>query len=77
VNVTITDTDTGREVWTTNQCCEHAGVSRPTWSSYVSRGQAPSPVGHLDRMSLWDADAVRAWDANRPGRRGHPRRETE
>ncbi|MGP9760255.1 helix-turn-helix transcriptional regulator [Corynebacterium sp. AOP12-C2-36] len=68
MNVTITDADTGQELWTAGQCCEHTGVSRRTWSAYVAREQAPSPVGHLDRMSLWDAETVRSWHAARPGR---------
>lgn len=73
MNVTITDDATGRVLWTAGQCCEHVGVSRATWSAYTSRGQAPGPVGHLDRMSLWNAEEVRTWHAHRPGSPGRPR----
>lgn len=68
MNVTITDNETGRVLWTAGQCCEHVGVSRSTWSAYVAREQSPGPVGHLDRMALWDAEEVQTWQASRRGR---------
>lgn len=37
----------------------HIGPS--TWRSYVSRGQAPAPVGHVGRESLWSPADVDAW----------------
>ena len=46
----------------------HIGSS--TWRSYASRGQAPAPVGHVGRESLWapadvDAWATGQWQADR------------
>lgn len=47
---------------TTQQAADLAGVTRSTWSSYVSRDQAPGPAGRLDdRTPLWDESEVRAW----------------
>lgn len=62
----IHDAD-GREYWTAEQCSRHCGISRSTWTSYVSRGFAPAVAGHLNaRTPLWDAQAVSAWHAGRP-----------
>lgn len=64
----IVDQDTGRELWRAQQCADHIGATPVTWRGYVSRGQAPRSVGELDaRTPLWDADAVRNWNADRPG----------
>lgn len=46
----------------------HIGSS--TWRAYASRGQAPAPVGHVGRESLWmpadvDAWATGQWQATR------------
>ena len=48
----------------------HIGVAHDTWRSYVSRGNAgaPKPVRHVGRTPLWNADEVRQWHAQRPGR---------
>lgn len=32
-----------------------------TWRAYASRGQAPAPVGHVGRESLWSPADVDAW----------------
>lgn len=32
-----------------------------TWSSYVARGQAPAPSGHVNRTPLWDPREIKAW----------------
>lgn len=37
----------------------HIGPS--TWRAYASRGQAPAPVGHVGRESLWAPADVDAW----------------
>nr|WP_246394868.1 hypothetical protein [Corynebacterium anserum] len=64
---TIIDTDTGRVLWRSIECAEHCQFVLRTWSSYVSRKQAPQPVAHLDaRTPLWDAEEVKAWHAQRP-----------
>lgn len=69
----IIDEDTGRRLWTATECAEHAGVTRAGWRSYVSRSQAPEPVGELDaRTPLWDADSVTKWQHARPGIAGRP-----
>ncbi|WKD60319.1 hypothetical protein CCICO_01325 [Corynebacterium ciconiae DSM 44920] len=71
MNPTIIDTDTGRELWPAEQCAAHCGISRSTWTTYASRGQAsaPKPVAHLGRYTLWDAAEVQAWHAARPSQR--------
>lgn len=62
----ITDRDTGRELWTAQQCADHADVSVVTWRSYVSRDQAPQSVSQLDsRTPLWDAGEVTEWHGKR------------
>ena len=67
----ITDTETGRELWTISQCAKHCGITATTWRGYRSRSAqntSPKPVARLDgRTPLWDADEVREWHASRPG----------
>jgi predicted DNA-binding transcriptional regulator AlpA len=48
-----------------------APISRATWASYVSRGQAPAPDRMFGRSPAWKPDAVRQWQATRP-RKGSP-----
>lgn len=67
MNILITDTDTGRELWTTDQCAAHCGVLRTTWSSYARIPSAPKSVASIGRSPLWDAGEVKAWHAARPG----------
>jgi predicted DNA-binding transcriptional regulator AlpA len=51
------------------------GVSRSTVSSYASRGQMPKPSPcPCCGSSTWDADEIRLWASNRPGRTGRPRK---
>lgn len=70
----ITDADTGHVLWRGADCADHCGLSASSWRSYVRRCMPPEPVAHLDaRTPLWDADAVRAWHAARPGSPGRPR----
>ena len=47
-----------------------AGVARSTFRAYVSRGQAPAPVGYSGTTGLreWDRADIEHWLANRPGR---------
>jgi len=62
----IADRDTGRELWTAQQCATHCDVAPATWRSYVNRDQAPASVGQLDaRTPLWDAGEVTDWHAKR------------
>ncbi|MDK8450979.1 hypothetical protein QP975_08340 [Corynebacterium mastitidis] len=60
------DWDTGRELWPAEQCSGHCGVARSTWTTYVAREQAPTPVTRLHGTPLWDASEVRTWHAQRP-----------
>jgi len=62
----IADRDTGRELWTAQQCAQHGDVAPATWRSYVNRAQAPESVGQLDaRTPLWDAEQITEWHAKR------------
>jgi hypothetical protein len=58
------------EMWTAEQCAEHAGVKVKTWTSYVARGQAPSAWGYdsISGRQVWRANVVREWHGNRPGK---------
>jgi hypothetical protein len=56
----------GRQI-TRDQAAAIAGVAPDTFSGYVSRGQAPSPVRHVGRTPLWDEAKLKAWAGNRPG----------
>lgn len=49
-------------------------VARDTWTSYVSRGQAPAPKRRVGRTPVWDPEVIREYDrqAVRP-RRGRAR----
>lgn len=47
-----------------------APVSRDTWNSYVSRGQAPKPDRYFGRSPAWRPATIPAWHGNRP-RRGN------
>ncbi len=66
----MTDTGSGAETWTVDQCADAWDISPVTWRSYVSRGIAPAPLPGYDeqRRRRWDADAVQAAHAARRGR---------
>lgn len=55
--------------WTADQCAEHLGIQRDTWTSYVYRkakgNAAPDPIRYIGRTPLWDAAAVREFGLNR------------
>jgi hypothetical protein len=64
----ITDQDTGRELWTAQQCATHCQAAAGTWRAYVNRNNAPKPISEIDsRTPLWDAQQVREWHSSRPG----------
>ena len=64
----IIDEQSGARLWTSAECASHCGVSRSTWASYYRLKNVPEPVATLGaRSPLWDAEAVRAWHAARPG----------
>ncbi len=63
----ILDTGTGDRYWIGRQCADHIGVQLRTWLAYVTRGQAPAPVRHLDsRTALWLEKDILEWSQNRP-----------
>lgn len=51
---------------TSTEAAALAGVAPDTWSSYVSRGQAPAPDGRLGRTPWWWESTVQDWVAQRP-----------
>jgi hypothetical protein len=55
---------------TTAEAAERAGVTRGTWSGYVSRGQAPEPDGRdpSGGNPLWREATVDDFIRGRPGR---------
>ena len=64
----ITDQDTGRELWFGEQCAAYIGVSPATWRNYSANQRTPAYVATiLGKTRLWDAEAVKAWHAARPG----------
>ncbi|RYI20432.1 helix-turn-helix domain-containing protein [Dermacoccus sp. 147Ba] len=64
----------GSTMLTQAEAAQLAGVSVSSWSSYVSRGQAPAAARHVGRTPLWRRDVVDEWRKNRPGQ---GRRNTE
>lgn len=65
----IIDEDTGHELWTAQQCATFSGTARGTFTSYATRGRAPEPATKLHGLTLWDAEEVRTWSAERSPRR--------
>ena len=58
------------ERWTTAQVAEWCNIQPSTYRDYVSEGRAPAPLAERDPVTgakLYDAEAVRQWQANRPG----------
>lgn len=62
-----------RELWTTTQAAEHCGVRPNTFRDYRQRLDPPPPAPVSSEpgrggQDLYDAEAVRRWHAERPGR---------
>lgn len=59
-----------REVWTTRQAATHCGIRPATYRDYTRTNGAPGPLEYRSAGGelLFDAAAVRAWHAKRPGR---------
>lgn len=58
------------ERWTTRQAADYCGIEPDTYRAYVNRGLAPPALHERDPDTgarMHDADAVRAWNASRPG----------
>ncbi|KAB3522884.1 hypothetical protein GC425_04065 [Corynebacterium sp. zg254] len=71
----IMDADTGRELWTGEDCADHVGITPATWRNYSANHRTPAYVATiLGKTRLWDAEDVKAWHANRPGSpvKNHP-----
>lgn len=69
----IIDAETRRELWRVNECAGHCDLTPSSWRAYSSKGRTPEAVGSLDaKTPLWDAEAVREWQASRPGSPGRP-----
>lgn len=64
----IVDADTGNELWRASDCADHCGITPASWRAYVATGRAPASAADLgQRMPLWEAVAVKHWQASRPG----------
>ena len=59
------------------QAAARIGVAPDTFSSYVTRGQAPAPVEHIGATPLWDEHEIDQWARTRPGQPGRPRQSPE
>ena len=81
--ITMTDQDRSSSMprvlpvdwWTTADVLDYlrsvgAPISRSTWSTYVSRGQAPVAEGRVGAYPVWRPDTIRKWQAGRPGHGG-------
>lgn len=55
------------DLLTVAEAASLAGVRPDTWTSYVSRGQAPAPDGRLGSKPWWHRATVEQWIAERPG----------
>ncbi|WJY75316.1 hypothetical protein CCANI_07405 [Corynebacterium canis] len=67
MKLAIIDKTTGREYWTAHQCAKFLGIARDTFTSYVSRGQAPAAAARFENLRVWDAEGLKEWNEHRPG----------
>lgn len=58
------------EYLTATEVVQLADMKRDTFTSYVSRGQAPQPDLIVGRLKLYEQATITKWLAERPGR-GH------
>jgi predicted DNA-binding transcriptional regulator AlpA len=71
--VLMTAADLPADWWTTDHVRTYlasvgAPISRATWASYVSRGQAPAPDRMFGRSPAWQPETIRKWQTERPRR---------
>lgn len=50
----------------------HVGVGRTKWRGLVKSGQAPAPRRLSERISVYDASAIRKWIADQMAPQGAP-----
>ena len=62
---------------TARQAAALAGVQPSTWTSYVSRQQAPAADGQFGNQNWWLRSTVETWLANRPGQGARTDQPTE
>lgn len=67
----MTTSDAPTDWWTTDHVLAYlasvgAPISRATWASYVSRGQAPAPDRMFGRSPAWQPATIHRWQAERP-----------
>ncbi|VEH04363.1 Uncharacterised protein [Corynebacterium kutscheri] len=68
MNPIFIDRDTGKELWSTQQCADYCDITYNTWSNYHARKRTPpAAVIILNKTPLWFADDIITWKANRPG----------
>lgn len=57
----------GTELWTITAVASFLNIGKATFTSYVSKQQAPAPAYTVERTRLWDAEEIKTWHAARPG----------
>lgn len=75
MNPIIIDEHTGRRLWLGEDCAHYIGVTPATWRNYTANKRTPPHVATiLGKTHLWDAEDIKAWNANRPGSpvKNHP-----
>lgn len=66
----------GTVLWSMTKINEYSGIPKTSFSAYVGKRQAPQPTHKVERTRLWEAQHIKDWLANRPGKPGRPRRKT-
>ncbi len=55
------------DLWTSADCAAALGISYSTWTSYVSRGQAPpAEPRRFGRSRVWRPAVVLEWRGQQP-----------
>ncbi|WP_291479806.1 hypothetical protein [Corynebacterium sp.] len=67
-NITEVVGPDGQTYWPMSRILHLAGITRSTWTSYVTREQAPQPHYRVDTVRLWSADEIRTWLDSRTSR---------
>lgn len=68
----------GKEIVGNDAAAAHLGLKPATWRKYVHEGVAPPPHRREERsghaLPVWYEWVLDAWQANRPGVPGRPRK---